>query len=146
MKCQKGLGVTPLFELLQGLEAATRELLGGRGVQLQPMAGAVPVVQVSIEGREELPIYLTASEDQLLCLCYLWSDDEVRPERRVELLETLLTLNPSVPLSDFGRVGSRFVLLGALRRDAAMADVAKEIAVLSDNAVDALDALSDFLL
>jgi uncharacterized protein YjfI (DUF2170 family) len=61
-------------------------------------------------------------------------------------LTTLLELNPSVPLSSFGRVGERFVLLGALRRDAGIDEIAREIAVLSDNALDALDALSDYLI
>jgi len=59
--------------------------------------------------------------------------------------ETLLDLNPSVPLSSFGRIGERTVLFGALGRDSHVDDVAREIAVLSDNALDALDALSEFL-
>ena len=60
-------------------------------------------------------------------------------------MEALLDLNPSVPLSAFGRVGGRFVLIGALARTASASDIANEVAVLSDNALDALDALSDFL-
>jgi len=54
-------------------------------------------------------------------------------------------LNPSVPLSAFGRVDGRFVLVGALSRAARAEDVAHEVAVLSDNALDALDALAEFL-
>ena len=119
--------------------------LGGSSVQLQPIPGDVPVIQVNIEGRDELPIFVTCSDSQILCMCYLWSDDEVRSERRAELLQTLLDLNPSVPLSSFGRIGERYVLFGALARDGRVDDVAKEIAVLSDNAIDALDALSEFL-
>jgi uncharacterized protein YjfI (DUF2170 family) len=130
---------------LDGLDQAIGTLMGGVQVQLQPIPGEVPVVQVSIEGREELPIFLTASDSQLLCMCYLWRDSELRADRRTELLETLLDLNPAVPLSHFGRVGDRFVLFGALSRDARMGDVAHEVAVLSDNALDALDALSEFL-
>ncbi len=137
---------TPLMDVLKGLDGLLSELLGGLAVQLQPIPGAVTVLQVSIEGREELPIFLTGSEHQILCICYLWDEAQVRPERRTELLETLLDLNPSVPLSDFGRVGERYVLIGALRREAAVQDVAKELAVLSDNALDALDALAEFLI
>lgn len=137
---------TPLMDLLKGLDGLLGEQLGGLGVQLQPIPGAVPVLQVSIEGREELPIFLTGSEQQILCLCYLWDEAQLRPERRTELLEALLDLNPSVPLSSFGRVGGRFVLTGALRREAAVQDVAKELAVLSDNALDALDALAEFFI
>jgi uncharacterized protein len=134
-----------LHELLEGLDLLIGEAMGGVAVDLQPIPGDVPVVQISIEGRQELPIYLTSSEAQILCLCYLWSDDEVLPERRGELLETLLDLNPSVPLSSFGRVGKRFVLFGALARDAKVQDIAHDVAILSDNALDALDALSEFL-
>lgn len=103
------------------------------------------MVQVSIEGRDELPIFITCSDMQIICLCYLWNDADVRPERRAELMEALLDLNPSVPLSAFGRVGGRFVLIGALARTASASDIANDVAVLSDNALDALDALSDFL-
>jgi uncharacterized protein YjfI (DUF2170 family) len=134
-----------LLEQLRGLDGLAAAAMGGLAVQLQPMPGDVPVIQISIEGREELPIFLTCSQAQILCMCYLWSDAEVQPGRRTELLETLLDLNPSVPLSSFGRVGDRYVLIGALLRDAHVEDVAKEIAVLSDNALDALDALSEFL-
>ena len=134
-----------LLDQLNGLDASLSRTLGGAGVQLQPIPGAVPVMQIGIEGREELPIFLTTSDAQLLCLCYLWTDDEVLPERRNELLQTLLDLNPSVPLSSFGRVGDRFVVFGAMSRQSRLEDIAEEIAVLSDNAMDALDALSEFL-
>lgn len=135
-----------LAEQLRGLDVLASHLMGGLQVQLQPIPGAVPVIQVSIEGREELPIFITSSDSQVVCMCYLWTDAEVRPERRTSLLETLLDLNPSVPLSSFGRIGERYVLSGALSRDARVEDVAKDVAVLSDNALDALDALSDYLV
>ena len=119
--------------------------MGALAVQLQPIPGSTPVLQVSLEGREELPIFVTCSDSQILCMCYLWADDEVLPERHTELLQTLLVLNPSVPLSAFGRIGTRYVLYGALARHALVEDVAHEVAVLSDNALDALNALSEFL-
>lgn len=134
-----------LQDQLRGLDTLIGSAMGGHTVDLQPIPGEVPVIQVSIEGREELPIFITSSDTQLLCMCYLWTDDEVLPERRTALLETLLNLNPSVPLSSFGRIGKHFVLLGAIARHARAEDVAHEVAVLSDNALDALDALSEFL-
>lgn len=134
-----------LRDRLRGLDSIASNALGGMAVQLHPIPGEVPVVQVSIEGREELPIFVTCSDSQILCICYLWADEEVIAERRTELLETLLDLNPSIPLSSFGRVGKRYVLFGALARDARSEDIAKDIVALSDNALDALDALSEFL-
>ncbi len=134
-----------LRDKLDGLDTIVGVLMGGLAVQLHPIPGPVPVVQVSIEGREELPIYVTCSDSQILCLCYLWKDSEVLAQRRTELLETLLDLNPSVPLSSFGRIGDRYVLFGALALNARAADIAEDIAALSDNALDALEALSEFL-
>jgi len=134
-----------LKEKLDGLDTVTGALMGGVVVQLHPIPGPVPVVQISIEGREELPIYVTCSDSQILCMCYLWTDGEVLPQRRTELLETLLDLNPSVPLSSFGRIGDRYVLFGALALNARTEDIAEDVAALSDNALDALEALSEFL-
>ncbi|MFV0680927.1 YjfI family protein [Ottowia sp.] len=134
-----------LLQQLRQLDTLTSALMGGVSVQLQPISGDVPVLQVSIDGRNELPIFITCSDTQIICLCYLWTDQDVRPERRGELLEVMLDLNPSVPLSSFGRIGERFVLTGALARSARAEDVAHEVAVLSDNALDALDALTEFL-
>jgi len=135
----------PLHEQLRGVDLHIGRLMGAVSVNLQPIPGEVPVVQVSIEGRDELPIFITRSDTQILCLCYLWCDAEVLPERRNELAQTLLELNPSVPLSAFGRIGDRYVLTGALALDAPVEQVAQDVAVLSDNALDALDALSEFL-
>ncbi len=134
-----------LQERLRGLEGLASAALGGLGVELQPIPGEVEVVQVCIEKRDGLPIYITRSDSQLLCLCYLWTEDDVIPGRRTDLLETLLDLNPSVPLSSFGRVGRHYVLFGALSHSARAEDVAQDIAALSDNALDALDAFADFL-
>jgi len=137
--------MTHLLAQLGNLDALLSPLMGDAAVQLQPITGEAPVIQDSIAGREELPIFVTCSDSQILCLCYLWTEAEVQPARRAELHEALLDLNPSVPLSSFGRVGGRYLLTGALKRAASAEDVAHEIAVLSDNALDALDALSDYL-
>uniref|UniRef100_UPI000D3B27CA YjfI family protein n=1 Tax=unclassified Variovorax TaxID=663243 RepID=UPI000D3B27CA len=134
-----------LLDQLKGLDVLAGAEMGGLPVQLQPIAGRTPVIQVSIEGRDELPIFVTSSDMQIICICYLWTEEEVKADRRTELLESLLDLNPSVPLSSFGRVDGRYVLTGALGRDASVQDIAREVAVLSDNALDALDALSEFL-
>ncbi|PLC01792.1 DUF2170 domain-containing protein [Variovorax sp. RO1] len=134
-----------LLDQLKGLDVLAGAAMGGLPVQLQPIPGSTPVVQVSIEGRDELPIFVTSSDMQIICICYLWTEEDVKPARRTELLESLLDLNPSVPLSSFGRVGGRYVLTGALGRNASVEDIAREVAVLSDNALDALDALSEFL-
>ncbi|MDR1227473.1 MAG: YjfI family protein [Azoarcus sp.] len=134
-----------LQERLGGLDAVLSARLGGTPISLQPIPGEIPVIQTVIGGREELPIFITVSDDQILCICHLWTDGEIIPEKRPELLELLLDLNPAIPLSSFGRAEGRYILYGALARDARIDDIANDIAALSDNAIDALDALSDYL-
>ena len=128
-----------------GLDALISARLSGAAVSFQPIPGDVPVIQVVIGGREELPIFVTASKAQILCICYLWTDAEVLPKLRAELTEVLLELNPSIPLSSFGRVDGRYMLFGALAQETRNEDLANEIATLSDNALDALDALAAYL-
>lgn len=115
-------------------------------IDVVPVAGEVPVIEIAFPGSERLPIYVTDAGSQLLCISYLWRDAEVRPRLRAKLLETLLDLNPSVPLSSFGRIGEHFVLVGALSPAASAADMALELATLGDNGRDALGALAEFLV
>lgn len=137
--------MSTLLQQVEGLDALVSARLGGVGVDLRPIPGTVPVVQVTVEGREELPVYITWAEPQVLCIVYLWGEDEVKPDQRDALLGTLLDLNVAIPLSSFGRIGGRYVLFGALARNASVQDIAEDVAVLSDNSVDALSAFSEFL-
>lgn len=130
---------------IEGLDALVSSRLGGVPTSIQPVPGDMPVIQIVVDGYESLPIYLTFSDAQCLCICYLWTEDEVVAERRVALMEALLDLNISVPLSSFGRIGRHYVLFGALARDSAVTDIAQDVVALLDNAVDALDALADYL-
>jgi uncharacterized protein YjfI (DUF2170 family) len=115
-------------------------------IEVGSMPGEVPVIEVSFPTADRLPIYVTDADSQLLCISYLWRDADVKPKQRGKLLETLLDLNPSVPLSAFGRIGEHFVLVGALSPAATPEDMALELATLSDNGRDALATLSDFLV
>ena len=115
-------------------------------IEVGSMPGDVPVIEVSFPAADRLPIYVTDADSQLLCISYLWRDADVKPKQRSKLLETLLDLNPSVPLSAFGRIGEHFVLVGALSPEATPEDMALELATLSDNGRDALATLADFLV
>jgi uncharacterized protein len=99
--------------------------LGLSGAELEPLKGTVPVVQVNFTASDRLPIYVTNTGSQLLCISYLFQERDVKAKSRVALLETLLDLNPSVPLSDFGRIGEHYVLIGALSPHSSTEDVAR---------------------
>ena len=64
--------------------------------------------------------------------------------RRTELLESMLDMNIPIPLSSFSRIGDRYVLFGAVRRDCTLDAVVTELATLAENAVDALEAMQDY--
>lgn len=56
-----------LLEQLRGLDGMTSDALGGLSVQLHPIPGEIEVIQVCIEQRDALPIYVTCSDSQILC-------------------------------------------------------------------------------
>ena len=58
----------------------------GLNFDCQPIAGEVDVLQITIIGREELPVFLSVTEDQILCITYLWGEDEVIKEKRTQML------------------------------------------------------------
>ncbi len=119
--------------------------VGVTNYELEPLRGTVPVVQLSFGSPDRLPIYVTDAGSQLLCICYLFQESDLSAKSRTLLLETLLDLNPSVPLSNFGRIGEHFVLVGALSPNAQAEELALELSTLSDNASDALATLEGFL-
>lgn len=135
-----------LVSLIERSVPLLRKQLGVTDVEVSSMPGEVPVIEVGFPTADRLPIYVTDAGSQLLCISYLWRDADIRPKRRAKLLETLLDLNPSVPLSSFGRIGEHYVLFGALSPDATPDDLALELATLSDNGRDALATLSDYLV
>ncbi len=103
------------------------------------------VLQVIVDSNDELPIFVTQTEEQLLCISYLFDEGEVKPDLMVELNETLLKLNVSVPLSAFAKIDNRYAIFGALSVNSSFDDITHELVTLADNAIDALDAITPFL-
>ncbi len=102
-------------------------------------------IEIVVEDRQEFPILVSADDEQILCLTYLWSEDQVKPEGRTEMLATLLEMNVPLPLSSFGKIGNRYVVFGALAANASTEDVITELEVLSDNTLEAVEVVSPFL-
>ncbi len=134
---------------LLGIEQALGRKLGSVGVSgaLLPAeeADGVPVMRIIIEGQEELPVFVTGSATQVLCICYLWTEDEIKPERRSEMLEAMMDLNIAIPLSNFGRIAGHYVIYGSLAHDADADSIATDVAMVADNALEALNVFSEFL-
>jgi len=76
--------------------------------------GEQDVLQVIVDGNDELPIFVTQTQEQLLCISYLFDEDEVKSELRNELNETLLHLNVPIPLSAFAKIDNKYAIFGFL--------------------------------
>lgn len=107
--------------------------------------GEQDVLQVIVDGNDELPIFVTQTQEQLLCISYLFDEDEVNSELRNELNETLLRLNVPIPLSAFAKIDNKYAIFGALSVNSSLDDITHELVTLADNAIDALEAVTLYL-
>ncbi|KPH56828.1 hypothetical protein AMS58_20250 [Pseudoalteromonas porphyrae] len=107
--------------------------------------GEQDVLQVIVDGNDELPIFVTQTQEQLLCISYLFDENEVKSELRNELNETLLRLNVPIPLSAFAKIDNKYAIFGALSVNSSLDDVTHELVTLADNAIDALEAVTLYL-
>ncbi|MDQ6963004.1 MAG: DUF2170 family protein [Mariprofundaceae bacterium] len=103
------------------------------------------LLQVTVEDRDEFPAYISIDEDQILCTTYLWAESEVQPDKKSELLEAMLTMNVPMPLSSFGKVGHQYLIFGAMSIHSSIDDIIHEVSVLSDNTLNAVEAMQDYL-
>lgn len=112
----------------------------------QPISGDVDVLQITITDREELPIFVSVTDDQILCITYLWGEEEVKTDKRVAMLEAMLEMNIPMPLSSFSKIGDKYVIFGALSIGSSFNDIEHELAVLSNNAIEVIDDMDEFLV
>jgi uncharacterized protein YjfI (DUF2170 family) len=112
----------------------------------QPIAGEVDVLQITIVGREELPVFVSVTDDQILCIPCLWGEDEVKADTRNAMQESMLEMNIPMPLSSFSKIGDKYVIFGALSNNSSFSDIEHELAVLSNNALEVIDDMSEFLV
>ena len=117
----------------------------GHHFDSEMLPGDVPVLQVVVDSYAELPIYISASETQIICITYLWSESEVNPDKRSEMLEAMLKLNIPMPLSSFSKIDDRYVIFGALSVNSRLDDITYELTNLCENAVETLSAFEDYL-
>jgi len=117
----------------------------GMNFDCQPIPGEVDVLQITLLSREELPIFLSVTDDQVLCISYLWGADEVKADCVNTMHESMLEMNIPMPLSSFSKIGDKYVVFGALSINSTFKDIEHEIAVLSNNAIEVIDDMSDYL-
>jgi len=112
----------------------------------QPIPGDTEVLQITLTDYEELPAFVSVTDTQILCITYLFTQDEVRSGSKAEMMEEMLELNIPMPLSSFAKLGDRYVIFGALAINSSIEDICHEIITLTENAVESIDALEEFLI
>jgi len=132
-----------LQQLMQDLEG--QKLADGMGFSIEMFDGEDSVACIKVQDREEFPIYMTVDEGQILCISYLFGEDQVDPAKQAELAEAMLVMNVMIPLSAFSKIGHQYVLFGALSPNSSLDDLLHEIELLSDNVLEAIGALSTYL-
>lgn len=117
----------------------------GRTFDVMPVAGDEPVLQVVVSGAEETPVYVTVTDTQILCLAYLFDEQELAPERLNELHENMLRISVPMPLSSLGKTGQHYVVYGALSPTSGTSEIMQELVTLAENAIDLLQTFEDYL-
>lgn len=110
-----------------------------------PINGDIDVLQVEVIGREEIPIFISISDNQILCIAYLWGENEIKPELRNNMMEAMLEMNIPMPLSSFAKVEDKYVLNGALSINSSLDDIELEVVTLSDNSLEVINEMSSYL-
>lgn len=134
---------TKLEQLVK--ELADNRLADGAALSIEMFDGDDAVACIKVAEREEFPIYMTVDEGQILCISYLFGDNQVAPSRRADMAEAMLMMNVSIPLSAFSKIGSQYIMFGALSPRSSIDELLHEIELLSDNVLEAIEAVSDYL-
>lgn len=137
--------MSKLQQLMEQVISLDEEKRYGLDFDFQLIKGDVDVAEVVVKERDELPIFLTMADDQLLCICYLWGEDEVKQSSRSEMMEAMLDMNVPMPLSSFAKIGDKYAVFGAMSLNSGAEDVALELSMLSENALDAISTMSEYL-
>ncbi|MBV1910920.1 MAG: YjfI family protein [Kangiellaceae bacterium] len=107
--------------------------------------GDYKVLRVEVSELEEMPIFLTITETQILCISYLFNKDEIFEAKQAELNQYLLELNVPMPLSAFAVIDDYYAIFGALSCGSTLDSVSDELVTLAANSIDSLQALEEFI-
>jgi uncharacterized protein YjfI (DUF2170 family) len=117
----------------------------GMGFESFLITGDQDVLQVTVESVEELPIFVTVTDEQMLCISYLFDKSELKDGVADELNANLLQLNVPMPLSSFAIIDNKYSIFGSLSVNSSFEDIAHELVTLADNAIEALETIEEYL-
>ena len=132
-----------LNEVVAALNGATTK--EGLAIRAEVVDAGEQLIKVELEEREEFPIMLDIEEDQMTAVVNLWSQNEVKEGAEAEMMSVMLSMNVALPLSAFAKTGGTYQLFGAMSANTVMENIIEEINVLSDNTLEVVDALGEYL-
>ena len=135
-----------IHKIANHLNALADDSVTGMTFDCQPISGEVDVLQITILGREELPIFVSVTDDQILCITYLWGEEEVKPECMNTMHVSMLEMNIPMPLSSFSKIGDKYVVFGALSINSNFEDIEHELTVVNNNALEVIDDMGEYLI
>ena len=104
------------------------------------------MIELTCSIAEDFPIRLSLTNQQILSISHLFSEDDIKPEELAGLNDTLLKLSPVMPLSSFGKDGKYYFLFGAMSLETAFENLAHELEVQTENTVEALETLQELMV
>ena len=134
-----------LKTLANQLAESGRDATSDFSFAVSPIPGDVEVLQIVVEDREELPIFVSVSDEQILCIAYLFKDDEVKEGMLDDMNHAMLAANISIPLSAFAKIDAQYVIYGALSVHSQLEDIVHELDVLACNTIEAIEAMRTYL-
>lgn len=104
------------------------------------------LIEVTCSNAEDFPIYVSSSEEQILAISHLFTEDNIKADEIDNLNDLLLKLSPAIPLSAFGKEGKLYFIYGAMPLGTLFSNIAHELEVQADNTVEALETLQELMV
>lgn len=136
---------TPMTLSDYAIRLAQLRTTEGYTFECQHIAGDPDVLHIELQGTDSVPIFMTQTDSQILCIVYLWTEDDVIPATREAMLEMMLDTSIAIPLSAYARTDTHYVLYGSLSVASSFDRVVEEIITLNNNTFDVLTAMDDFI-
>ena len=129
---------------------AKLKLIGASGEKgfyftLKRAPGQHQVLRIELEDKEEVPIFVSYSHQELLCIAYLFKENEIKEAKIAEMNNEMLLTNISIPLSSFAKIKDQYVIYSSLSPQASLNDITQQLHTLSSNSIDALAEMKIFL-
>ncbi len=104
------------------------------------------IIELTCSNAEDFPIRLSVTDQQIIAISHLFSEDDIVPEEINGLNETLLRLSSVIPLSSFGKDGKFYFLFGSMPLGTLFENLAHELEIQAENTIEALETFQELMI